>query len=64
MTSREQARELAIDRFWETVPPLWSTIRSHIRAAATGAFEISVEQFHVLRYARRGTGSMSELAPA
>ncbi len=64
MTSAEALRNQAIDRFWETVPPLWSTIRSHIRSTATGKFEISVEQFHVLRHVRRGIVSISELATA
>jgi len=64
MTSSEQLREKAIDRFWETVPPVWSTVRSHIRATATAKFDITVEQFHVLRYVRRGPNSMSELATA
>jgi DNA-binding MarR family transcriptional regulator len=57
-------RDQAIDRFWETVPPLWNSIRSHIRATATANFDITVEQFHVLRYVRRGTDSVSELATA
>jgi len=64
MTSSEKLRDQAVDRFWETVPPLWGTVRSHIRAMATAKFDISVEQFHVLRYVRRGTDSMSELATA
>ena len=64
MTSSERLREQAIDRFWETVPPLWNFVRSYIRATATGNFDITVEQFHVLRYVRRGNGSMSELATA
>lgn len=64
MTASERLQNQAIDRFWETVPPLWGTIRTHIRAAATGNFDISVEQFHILRHVRRGTGSISELATA
>jgi DNA-binding MarR family transcriptional regulator len=64
MPSPEGLRELAIDRFWETVPPLWGSIRSYIRAAALKDFGISVEQFHILRHVRRGTGSISELATA
>lgn len=63
MTYKEPQEE-AIDRFWETIPPLWGTIRQHIRAEATGRFEISVEQFHVLRFVRRGTNSISDLAAA
>jgi DNA-binding MarR family transcriptional regulator len=64
MISTEKLRNQAIDRFWETVPPLWNTVRSYIRATATANFDITVEQFHVLRYVRRGPGSMSELATA
>jgi DNA-binding MarR family transcriptional regulator len=64
MTPPEHSREQAIDRFWETVPPVWNFVRSHIRATAIGNFDITVEQFHILRYVRRGTDSMSELAAA
>jgi DNA-binding MarR family transcriptional regulator len=64
MIMSENLRDKAIDRFWETVPPLWNSVRSHIRATATANFDISVEQFHVLRYVRRGTDSVSELATA
>lgn len=62
--STERLREQAIDRFWETVPPLWNTVRSHIRMAATANFDITVEQFHILRFVRRGSESLSELAAA
>jgi DNA-binding MarR family transcriptional regulator len=62
--SSERLRDQAIDRFWETVPPLWNTVRSHIRATATANFDITVEQFHILRFVRKGTESMSELAAA
>jgi DNA-binding MarR family transcriptional regulator len=62
MTPSQGLQEKAIDRFWETVPPLWSEIRAHIRAEATGKFDISVEQFHVLRHVRRGKSSVSDLA--
>jgi DNA-binding MarR family transcriptional regulator len=43
---------------------LWNTVRSYIRATATANFDITVEQFHVLRYVRRGKDSMGELATA
>ena len=62
--SSERLRDQAIDRFWETMPPLWNTVRSHIRATATANFDITVEQFHILRFVRKGTESMSELAAA
>ena len=64
MTTFEQLRDQTIDRFLETVPPVWNFIRSHIRATATSKFDITVEQFHVLRYVRRGVTSMSDLAVA
>ena len=64
MTVIDNVQDLAIERFWETIPPLWNMVRAHIRALATADFDITVEQFHVLRYARRGAGSMSELARA
>ena len=64
MAAPERVRTEAIDRFWETVPPLWGMIRSRIRASATADFGITVEQFHVLRYVRRGMESMSDLASA
>lgn len=64
MTTRTRLRDQAVDRFWETVPPLWNLVRSHIRSTATANFDITVEQFHVLRFVRRGPGSMSELAVA
>jgi DNA-binding MarR family transcriptional regulator len=51
-----------IDSFWESVPPVWHTVRARVRALAAEEFEISVEQFHILRHIHRGTRSMSELA--
>lgn len=63
MTPTSRLREQALDGFWETVPPLWNFIRSHIRVTASGTFDITVEQFHVLRFVRKGM-SISELATA
>jgi DNA-binding MarR family transcriptional regulator len=62
--SKIQILEQTLDKFWESVPPLWSHIRAHIRTVATEDFDISVEQFHVLRFIRRGNCSVSELADA
>jgi len=64
MSVTERLQLEAIDRFWDTIPPLWETIRTHIRAEAARKFDISVEQFHILRHVRRGIGSISELAAA
>lgn len=54
----------AIDRFWETIPPVWNTVRSHLRAVAAEEFGMTVEQFHSLRLIRRGYRTASEIAQA
>lgn len=53
---------LTVEVFWETFPPFWHRVRAHIRQTATERFDISVEQFHVLRHIRRGDRSISDLA--
>ena len=58
----ENLYQLAIDRFWETVPPVWNSVRSHLRSMAQEQFDISVEQFHILRSIRRKADSISALA--
>jgi DNA-binding MarR family transcriptional regulator len=60
----EELLQQTLDRFWETFPPMWNAIRSHLRTIVTENFEITVEQFHILRHIRKGTGSVSELATA
>ena len=54
----------AVEAFWEHIPPLWQRIRAHIRQAAAEQFDLSVEQFHILRHIRRGQDTVSELAEA
>ena len=61
--SSEKLRQ-AVDGFWETYPPLWRKIQAHIRQAAEEQFNITVEQFHILRLIRRGRDSVSLLAEA
>ena len=60
--SKEILLQQTIDRFWETIPPLWSRIRSHLRSTAAEHFGITVEQFHILRHIHRGKNSVCELA--
>jgi len=62
--SRLSSEELgqAVDGFWETFPPLWRMIQTHIREVAVEQFSITVEQFHILRHIRRGRDSVSALA--
>jgi DNA-binding MarR family transcriptional regulator len=59
--SSEELRQ-AVDGFWETFPPLWRMIQTHIREVAVEQFNITVEQFHILRHIRRGRDSVSALA--
>ena len=63
-TMREDELKQTIDQFWETVPMVWNLIRGHLRAIAAEQFDISVEQFHVLRLIRKGLTSVSDIADA
>jgi DNA-binding MarR family transcriptional regulator len=56
--------EQVVDRFWETIPPLWNRLRARIRAVAAEEFDLTVEQFHILRHIRMGVRTTSELAAA
>ena len=58
----EQLLHRTIERFWETIPPLWHQVRGHIHAIAMAEHGVTVEQFHILRHIRKGAGSVSELA--
>ena len=53
---------LLIDKFWETIPPIWRQTRTHIRGVAAENLSISTEQFQVLRRIRKGIESVSTLA--
>ncbi len=58
----ESLAQQAIERFWETIPPIWNHIRTNLRKLAMERCEISVEQFHVLRHISKGVCSVSDLA--
>ncbi len=58
----DEMLQQVVDLFWETIPPAWNSVRSQVRSIATEKFDISVEQFHILRHIRRGACSVSELA--
>ncbi len=51
-----------IERFWEIFPSVWHTTRAHIRYTAAERFNLTVEQFQVLRRIRRGIDSVSAIA--
>jgi len=62
--SEPLASQPVIDKFWESVPPVWRQTRTRIRSIAFEQFQMSVEQFQVLRRIRRGSTSVSALAEA
>jgi ABC-type transport system involved in cytochrome bd biosynthesis fused ATPase/permease subunit len=41
---------------------VWHRVRSHIHTIAIQDYDISVEQFHILRHIGKGVDSLSELA--
>lgn len=51
-----------IEVFWETIPSTWNHVRQHIRSTASEKFDITVEQFYVLRHVKKGVKTVSELA--
>lgn len=55
---------ILIDKYWESVPPAWRQTRSKIRTIAVERFQMTEEQFQVLRRIRRGSASVSALAEA
>ena len=63
MTQQEQIGP-AIEKFWETIPPAWRQTRSQIRRIAVEKFQMTEEQFQVLRRIRKGSASVSALAEA
>ena len=61
-STTEQLIPAAIEVFWSTIPPVWNRVKGNVRTIALENFDISVEQFHILRHIRRGLTSVSELA--
>jgi DNA-binding MarR family transcriptional regulator len=61
-TTAEQLIPVAIEVFWETIPPVWNQIKGNVRSIAVEHYDISVEQFHILRHIRKGLTSVSELS--
>jgi DNA-binding MarR family transcriptional regulator len=60
--SNPPSNPLLIDRFWESVPPAWRQTRNQIRRNAVEKFQMTEEQFQVLRRIRNGSLSVSALA--
>ena len=53
-STTEQLIPAAIEAFWSTIPPVWNRVKGNVRTIALENFDISVEQFHILRHIRRG----------
>jgi DNA-binding MarR family transcriptional regulator len=51
-----------IEQFWETIPPTWKMVRTHLHVTAQEEFDVTEEQWHVLRHIRKGHHSVSQLA--
>jgi DNA-binding MarR family transcriptional regulator len=64
MTVEPAQVDKLIDRFWESVPPVWHITRAYIRQVAAEKFSMTSEQFQVLRRIRKGIDSVSALADA
>jgi len=60
--STEQLIQAAIEAFWGAIPPVWNRIKANTRSITEENYDISVEQFHILRHIRKGLTSVSELA--
>jgi DNA-binding MarR family transcriptional regulator len=58
----QSSNSILIEKFWESVPPAWRLTRSQIRRIAAENFQMTEEQFQVLRRIRRGSNSVSTLA--
>jgi len=53
---------VVIERFWETIPPVWHQTRHTIQRVAVEQFKMTVEQFQILRRLRKGYDEVSSLA--
>jgi len=60
----EEYLNQAAERFWETVPSVWDRVRDNLRGTATYQLNITVGQFHILRYIRHGNNTVGQLANA
>jgi len=53
-----------IDTFWDTMPSVWHGIHAYIDKEAREWFDITGDQFHILRRVSKGIDSVSDLAAA
>lgn len=62
MEQDSQLLQETVDGLLSALPSLWGRIRTNLRTAATQNFNITLEQFHVLRHIRYGFDSVAALA--
>jgi DNA-binding MarR family transcriptional regulator len=63
-STTDELTHQAIDHFWECVPSAWRKVRSNLHTIASESFDVTFEQFSILRQIRKGSKSISELADA
>jgi MarR family transcriptional regulator, 2-MHQ and catechol-resistance regulon repressor len=51
-----------IDRFWETIPPVWNKVRNNTRTNAVTDFGLTLIQFHLLRHIYHGIQTVGDLS--
>ncbi len=60
--SRDLLLNEAVEVYWQIMPRFWHRVRAHIREEVESRYEISVEQYHILRHIAQGVHQVSELA--
>lgn len=51
-----------VELYWQVMPPFWHRVRAHLREVVESRFDISVEQYHILRHIAQGVNQVSDLA--
>ena len=62
MNSSEELLLQTIDQVIDVLPAAWDRIRSVMRSDAVKNFGVTMDQFHILHYIRRGYTSVADLA--
>jgi len=60
--AREEITQRAIEKFWESIPYVWHSIRTRVDKMAVEDHCLTMQQFAVLRGIYHGRDSVSELA--
>lgn len=60
--SSNTTKNAVVQKFWETIPPIWYRIGSQVDKTARENYEITGGHFHILRRINNGDTSVSDLA--